>query len=882
MGHVQAEPQPADAQGLRQEIRLAVVMTGGVSLAVWMGGVARELNLLLHQGNPPSEQSQRVRQQYQALLDLTDVSVSLDVLSGTSAGGVNSAVLALANVNHADIGGLRELWMEHGSFGTLLRKPGDSPTPSLLQGDAQLLTGLSDGLTRILRTSASHDDNGDLKRPPTDVFITTTLLDGQPSRFVDDYDTLVSDVDHHGLFHFDTERLIGQQAANQLALAARCSASFPVAFEPGHLTIGPGAAIDMSNLSNATQSCYVADGGLLANRPIAAAVRAVFDRPACSDVRRLLLFVVPTTLGNPVIIGDTLPPLGSALMKDLAAAMSQSITADLVGIRAHNESVQERIDSYWQLAGIGQRAKDALVSKEIYRQYRERFASDLTRSLLDEALRQQDPATIPLSDSAPANDASAERHVGDVADQIGNALAQTVAGFLPAAAPAVGDYQALSQLGRRGYDSAKVIVLSLIRRAYAAKPALDQRQGLAVARRAVHEALPPPPAASLDLTGMVSTVLSPGITAQNLGGRLAGEWEKRQQTPEDLGEGWRRLAVAVAVAKPLLESLLNTSASDDAILSYLESDSDVIAHQLAQLHVAHTALLPSPSAADQRLDLIEVSADTGTLLDPRKDAASKLTGFQLHHFGAFYKNSWRANDWMWGRLDGAGWLVHILLDPERLRTLARLDDNPDNFPARLIARLSAIASSASGAEPGGVTDVPIPGPVQQELDDLFGTVRPPMTAMPETAKWVAAGIQQVILDEELPFIRDQIYKDQKAGANVNSAAGKFMAIIDNPSASQETRLAACRISDETFAGEADSRLFQKTLKQTLLVAVAAAADADKVPAPLKVALRGARAELRLVPAGLMAHSLTLAQRLKDRRRPWAGAAAGRSGPRPSD
>jgi hypothetical protein len=43
--------------------------------------VARELNLLLHQGNPSSEQSQRVRQQYQALLDLTGVSVSLDVLT---------------------------------------------------------------------------------------------------------------------------------------------------------------------------------------------------------------------------------------------------------------------------------------------------------------------------------------------------------------------------------------------------------------------------------------------------------------------------------------------------------------------------------------------------------------------------------------------------------------------------------------------------------------------------------------------------------------------------------------------------------------------------------------------------------------------------------
>ena len=36
---------------LRKEIRLAVVMTGGVKLAIWMGGMARELNLLLRSRN---------------------------------------------------------------------------------------------------------------------------------------------------------------------------------------------------------------------------------------------------------------------------------------------------------------------------------------------------------------------------------------------------------------------------------------------------------------------------------------------------------------------------------------------------------------------------------------------------------------------------------------------------------------------------------------------------------------------------------------------------------------------------------------------------------------------------------------------------------------
>jgi hypothetical protein len=37
----------SDNTGRRQELCIALVMTGGVSLCVWMGGVARELDRLL-------------------------------------------------------------------------------------------------------------------------------------------------------------------------------------------------------------------------------------------------------------------------------------------------------------------------------------------------------------------------------------------------------------------------------------------------------------------------------------------------------------------------------------------------------------------------------------------------------------------------------------------------------------------------------------------------------------------------------------------------------------------------------------------------------------------------------------------------------------------
>jgi hypothetical protein len=41
------------------------------------------------------------------------------------------------------------------------------------------------------------------------------------------------------------------------------------------------------------------------------------------------------------------------------------------------------------------------------------------------------------------------------------------------------------------------------------------------------------------------------------------------------------------------------------------------------------------------------------------DPATKLAGDDLGHFGAFLKRSWRANDWLWGRLDAASALGAI-------------------------------------------------------------------------------------------------------------------------------------------------------------------------------------------------------------------------------
>ena len=83
---------------------------------------------------------------YLKLLKLLNVTVTTDVLSGTSAGGINAALLGLSSVTGIDLGGLRDLWLTTGSMDMLLRDPGEPNPPSLMQGDKVLFSQLNRGI----------------------------------------------------------------------------------------------------------------------------------------------------------------------------------------------------------------------------------------------------------------------------------------------------------------------------------------------------------------------------------------------------------------------------------------------------------------------------------------------------------------------------------------------------------------------------------------------------------------------------------------------------------------------------------------------------------------------------------------------------------------
>src|SRR3954462_1658414 len=112
------------AEPWQQEIRLAMTMVGGASLAIWMGGVATETSQLLRESRTKDGGGL-----YRKLLDLLRASVSIDVLTGTSAGGINAACLGLAEAFDSTPQVLRDTWIETGSLENLIRDPLEREAP---------------------------------------------------------------------------------------------------------------------------------------------------------------------------------------------------------------------------------------------------------------------------------------------------------------------------------------------------------------------------------------------------------------------------------------------------------------------------------------------------------------------------------------------------------------------------------------------------------------------------------------------------------------------------------------------------------------------------------------------------------------------------------
>lgn len=376
-----------------REIRFAVVIYGGVSLAIYINGVVQEMLHMVRSTSPLVSQLEGSEKVYRKLAclvgdpQLTPLKVQstepgkaglrpreltasgreeppkprsrfiVDILSGTSAGGINAIYLAKALANGLSLDSLAEMWILDADMQQLLND-GKGRLPSFLMEDSPqallnsrwMYMKLLAALQAMSQTKGIGALVGDL-----DLFSTTTDLSGLPIQMALT-DKSVEELRYKNFFHFrrrgvpddckstESEKPdpdhFKQEMDPFLAFAARCTSSFPFAFEPMLLDdildiVGSPAFRDdymltadqplpelhkfgskfarVKGAASWEQFCTVypdeqaatdswqvpfaergfADGGYLDNKPFSYAIETIMRRHATAPVNRKLVYIEP-------------------------------------------------------------------------------------------------------------------------------------------------------------------------------------------------------------------------------------------------------------------------------------------------------------------------------------------------------------------------------------------------------------------------------------------------------------------------------------------------------------------------------------------------------------------------------------------------------------
>ena len=393
-----------------QEVRFAVVMYGGVSLAIYINGIAQELLRLVR--STAKQQNgfngtERIYRKVSHLLadetlsmaDLNKLTTDnkqgpptrflVDILSGTSAGGINGIFLAKALANGQDMEQLKDLWVTEGDIETLINDRRSVEKPLSLQDPPTSLLNSERMYFKLLDAFDGMDKNDpsrkeDARSPfvdELDLFVTSTDLQGVvlPIRLTDD---LVYERRHRNVMHFiySEPSVSGEDTRNDfhiaynpfLAFAARCTSSFPFAFEPMCLTdtdrilqrIPRYKNTPCTSDSKMWQRFYrdyldprgvstvkfpkrsFGDGGYLDNKPFSYATEALMNRNADVPVDRKLIYIEPSPEHpeDEVETDDKPDAIENVMAALLTLPRYETIREDLERVKERNRLI-DRVNS---------------------------------------------------------------------------------------------------------------------------------------------------------------------------------------------------------------------------------------------------------------------------------------------------------------------------------------------------------------------------------------------------------------------------------------------------------------------------------------------------------------------------------------------------------
>ncbi|MFT3976969.1 MAG: patatin-like protein [Sphingomonas bacterium] len=272
-----------------KELRLALVCYGGISLAVYMHGITKEVWHLARASRASHDRETLTGTAgvYAGLLDemAEEASIRLrvlpDILAGASAGGINGIFLAQAIASGQSLDPLTDMWLERGDVEALIdaaaapasrfSKAWALPLAWMAAGrSADKLESIDENTREEVRGKLSHFVRSRWFEPPfsgpgftgmlldafdamaaaprgprllppgqpLDLFVTVTDFTGHPERLRLHSPPEVVETEHRLVFQFSDhgEALDTLAPAPELAFAARATSSFPGAFPPFTVT----------------------------------------------------------------------------------------------------------------------------------------------------------------------------------------------------------------------------------------------------------------------------------------------------------------------------------------------------------------------------------------------------------------------------------------------------------------------------------------------------------------------------------------------------------------------------------------------------------------------------------------------------------------------
>ncbi len=272
-----------------KELRIALVCYGGVSLAVYMHGITKEIWRLarasqrVHSGVSRKRDAADGDDVYSTLLRTiareaeVELRVLVDILAGASAGGINAIFLGYAIAHGRTLDPLTDLWLDSADVDSLLDPGGSAMSRAAKLAAVPVAWALSarsgtidktvepahraevkaklanfvrapwfappfsgTALTNLILDAFDAMDNGPKGPPllpdyqPLDLFVTVTDFHGYAEKLRLNSPPEVIETEHRLTLAFQDPGGAARQLADaaELAFAARATTSFPGAFPP--------------------------------------------------------------------------------------------------------------------------------------------------------------------------------------------------------------------------------------------------------------------------------------------------------------------------------------------------------------------------------------------------------------------------------------------------------------------------------------------------------------------------------------------------------------------------------------------------------------------------------------------------------------------------